>query len=130
MGLKMDSDAQPEEPSVEKEAEEVNVGEAPPNPVLKAAIEEMTAAMAGMPDSEKEVHLIIYVIWEALKQANKAGMPLSRNGAVIAMAEIAMKLTVAHARQTEGGIDRMMTVLGLIPSDLTLSPSDAADDTE
>ena len=66
-----------------------------------------------LPARVAEVNNIIGVVWTALVEASGQGMPLSRDGAAIAFTEILIRLTVAHAKQTEGGTERLKEIFDL-----------------
>ena len=69
--------------------------------------------MDQMTQQQHMVNSIIQVVWQALAQANESGMPLTRDGAAIAFTEILIRLTVAHAKQTEGGAERFKEMFDL-----------------
>ena len=66
-----------------------------------------------MTQEQLMVNNIIQVVWSALAQANEKGMPLSRDGACIAFTEVLLRLTIAHAKQTEGGAERFKDMFDL-----------------
>ena len=51
-------------------------------------------------DLDKEVDVLVKVIWASLCHAQASGAAVSRNAAALAFADCMLKLTAAHAKAT------------------------------